>query len=180
MSFRLTFSLTFASSHSDNPSKGVLKEMGDWIDDEANRAKSEDEARTRRQKLFIEQTAWLWSDLQRDIERDVEKINHNQELLSRRLGGEKLRFIDLGSEQIEVTKLGSPMIRLTLTNRGDHISAERMLTINGQAGRPRQELDKLSINLDPNDRLFLRNEQGVDLQVSEISQYMLTPLIRST
>lgn len=154
--------------------------MSDWIHDEANRAKSEDEARERRQRLFTEQTSWLWADLQKDIERDVDRINQNQELLSRRLGGEKLRFTDLGDGQIEVSRLNSPTVRLTITNRGEHISVERMLTMNEPAESPKRELEKLSIDLDSNDRLFLRNEENINLQVSELSQYLLTPLIRPT
>lgn len=180
MSFRLTLSLTFASSHSDNPSKGVLRAMNHWISDEAERAVAEDEARARRDKLFSQQASGLWADLQHEIQQDVEKINQNQELLSRRLDGEKLRFNDLGDGELEVVKLVFPTVCLTIVNRGRYISVEREITTNRQARGSKKERENLDIELDSNDRLFLRNAQGDDLRVSEASQYLLTPLLRST
>jgi hypothetical protein len=58
-----------------------------------------------------------WNSLVSKIRLDVEALNKEDYLVTHRMGGQKLRFEELGDSSFKVTKIQIPSAYLTVTNR---------------------------------------------------------------
>jgi hypothetical protein len=149
-----------------------------WIEDEAIKAREQDEEAARRENAYQQQRWQLWRDLTTVIAQDVEQINQNEDLVKRKLGGEKLRFQGDGDGSIEIVKITITAMYLRIWNRGRHIEIEREIVTNGQERRARKEHENISLEIDGNYRLILKNEAGNGLTLIDASKYILTPILR--
>jgi hypothetical protein len=149
-----------------------------WVDDESERAVTEDEDRARRERVFEQQASGMWQDLIFQLKQDVERINQNRELIDRRLGGEKLQIRDQGNG-LEIIKIVYTAIYLRLEFQGRSIGVERKIVTNGQSRRSKTERENISMEIYEGYQLVLKNERGEPLTIEEASKYLLTPLLNT-
>jgi hypothetical protein len=152
-----------------------------WIDDEAKKAKDSDEERKKREETYDQQVWGLWQDLERQIKQDAEAINQNADLVSRRLGGEKLQIQTSpdGANGLQVVKIVYTAIYLKVKFRHRYVDVERVIVTNGQDRQSREEAERLDIDIDPNYRLYFKDENGKPITVADLSQRLLTPLLNT-
>jgi hypothetical protein len=151
-----------------------------WVDDEAQKAKGDDEEKARSEQAYQDQRWGLWNDLRHRMEQDVEMINQNQDLIKRRLGGEKLTYQDNEGGEIDVTKITFTAVYLRVRNRGRYVEVEREIVTNGQSRRSKKEKENLPLSMDQDYRLYLKTEaDNKPLTIQEASQYLLSPLLNT-
>jgi hypothetical protein len=147
-----------------------------WVNDESNQAVKEDELKASRERAYEQQMWGLWDTLKRQIVVDVQSINDAEYLVKNRLGGEKLRIED--GEDFRVIKITYPAVYLTLKNRHRYIEVDQNIVTNGQNRQSRNESENIDIEVDENYRLYFRTAKRESLTVVEVSQRVLTPMVR--
>jgi hypothetical protein len=147
-----------------------------WIDDEANRAREDDDGRRLREQAFAQQAPRLCRDLTYQVEQDVAEINGNEGLRRRRVGSDGLKFRETDNG-FEVSKIVFPAVYLRVSYHGKSISVERETVTYEQSvkGKSSRTRENISIELDDSSRPVLAKEDGTRLSVVEASRYLLTP-----
>ena len=146
-----------------------------WIDDAAAKARSDDDDRSRREEAYQQQLGGLWNSFLHTIKRDVEEINRNQDLLTRTLGGEKLRFEELGNQTFKVSKITIPSKYMTVSNRHRYFEVERQGRPTQDGGTSKEPLEKIEIGTDSNYQLYLHlpHTNAGALSFTDMSQHLL-------
>jgi len=152
-----------------------------WIDDEAKKAKQFDEEKTRREQAYEQQVWGLWRDLQNQVKEDVDGINANAELVSRRLGGEKLRIGQHpdGADGFQVTKIVYTAVYLNVAFRQRYLEVERLTVPNGPDRQTSKARERFDIDIDPHYHLYFKDDGNNPITVADLSRRLLTPLLNA-
>jgi len=149
-----------------------------WVNDEAEKAKQEDENKASYAQSFNEQSPGIWNGLKHKIAQDVEIINRNEDLVKRRLGGSKLHHQEDG-EGVKIVKDTYPAIYLTINSRGRFIEISRKVVTNGENRRTREEREVITMDMELNGPIVLMNEAGEGLNIADASKHILLPLLHT-
>lgn len=149
-----------------------------WIEEEATLARQREADKAQQDEIYQRGASGLWSGLRHFLEQHVQQINANQDLVDRVLAGDKLGFQEDG-DGITIKKLNFPAIYLTINYRHRYVEVQREIVTNNGERKVRKERIVYNIVIESGDHLVFSNPHGVSLDVADVSQEILTPLLRT-
>lgn len=150
-----------------------------WIEDEAKAVTQRNVDKARQEEIYQQQASGLWSGLKHYLEQHVQQINANKELVEHALAGDKLRWDDDGYT-VKISKQDFPVaMYLTISYRHRYVEVERKTKTNSGDARERKERIVYDIMIVNDESLVFRDEQGGNLGVADLSQEILTPILRT-
>jgi hypothetical protein len=152
-----------------------------WLDDmirrESSRVRDEDEERDearQRKEDIASQGASLWGSLKNWMQQGAERINKTA-ILRERVGSD-LVYRELSITSFEVRKSGYPMLILTATRNGLSFKLNwkayqsEIMVSDGVRG----EDERLTLDLDKDDDLFVEAKEGKTLYQKAVAEYLLS------
>jgi hypothetical protein len=151
-----------------------------WVNDFADNARDDDDNRLRREKAYEQQMWGVWNSLVSKVRLDIEVINRDNDLIKRRLGGEKLRFEQpQGDSSFTVSKITIPSMYLTVSNRHRYFEVEVKSRITPDAELSHKPLERIAVEPDEAFNLYMHlpKTNAGSLSFDDISQHLLEPLM---
>ena len=150
--------------------------MYEWIGQAVNDLRSKDDARIRRESLIAQQRYGLRDAFAAALEGAIKQINASDYLM-KKWSGEKVSYQNEASGEIEIDKPAFPQFHLTIEDKDTHYEVY-MSSLDDAQSDKNEEDEKLYLDLDSNDKVFFKTENGKHLSVEAAVQYLLRPIVK--
>lgn len=154
--------------------------MSKWIDELEERQQNLHRRRYTRREVFGPKAQRKWEALVSLIQRDVADLNERHYIRTSLLNGEISinEQSSPGPHEINLTKRGVPRISLTVTLDANAESIRiHQVRKELDEGDEMPTNDRLQLHLHDDDRMAIRDRNGRELEIEQVSEYILSKFL---